>query len=293
MLELNLEYYRAFYYAKKLGSVSRAAEALFLSQPAVTRSIKKLEEFYDCALFVRSSKGITASVEGEMLFSYVDTAFGALIDGEKNLKNMLAYNGGTLEIAATETPLYSHLLSKIEQFKQDNPHVNIRINGSHTRETIDMVRSMTADLAFCVSPIEDTGTLKTQVVSEFSDIFIAGESFSQLKGREVSLKELTEYPIVTVAEHTSARGHIDNFFASSGIILSPDYTVRTSSSVLPFVEKGIAVGIVPEIFAESLLASGKVFRIQTEKDITPRSVLIVHRDESGLSHLARQFIDLF
>ena len=113
MESFNLEYYRAFCAVAQTGNVTKAAELLCLSQPAVTRSIHRLEESLGCKLFIRVSRGVRLTVEGTALFSHVDSAFKSLSNGERELKRLAAFEAGTPIIGAAEMPLYHFLLPKL------------------------------------------------------------------------------------------------------------------------------------------------------------------------------------
>lgn len=139
MESFNLEYYRAFYTVAQTGNVTKAAELLCLSQPAVSRSIHRLEESLGCKLFTRVSRGVRLTVEGTALFSHVDSAFKSLSNGERELKRLAAFEAGTLIIGAAETPLYHFLLPKLGQFREMHPNVTLQVQGSSTHETIQML----------------------------------------------------------------------------------------------------------------------------------------------------------
>jgi len=289
-LDLNLEYYRAFYHVARLNSISKAADALFLSQPAVTRSIQKLENHFKCKLFLRTAKGMKLTSEGEVLFSYVAKAIEELIAGEKELNRIMKYEGGKLEIAATETALYHYLIPKMEVFRKNHPEVYISVVGNSTPETITLLRNGIVDLAFGVSPIMDARDLTITEVSDFHDIFIAGSAYNHLKERLLSVKEVSELPIVTVEKGTSARSHLDLWFEEQGILFDPEYSVRTSTTMLPFVERNLAIGIVPSLFAQELIEQGRAFQLNVEKVIPPRRIVFMSKSDNQMSSLCRHFI---
>lgn len=292
MLDFNLEYYRAFYYVSQFASITKAAEALFLSQPAVTRSIRMLEERLGCRLFNRSSKGMKLTREGEVLFQHVNAAFTQLMNGERELAHMADYKAGTLNIAATETALYHYLLPRIEDFRNQYPKVFINLSGSSTQETIQMVRAGKADLALAVSPVAEIDDLTVVKATSFHDVFVTGTFFqTQLEGRTLSAREIAAFPIVTVEKGTSARRHIDLWFEEQGVLFEPDYSVRTTSAVLPFVERNLAIGILPELFSNEPLAEGKIHLVRTEKTIPARQVILLHKRKEELSILCRHFIE--
>lgn len=287
----NLEYYRAFYMVAQTGNVTKAAELLCLSQPAVTRSIHRLEESLGCKLFTRVSRGVRLTVEGTALFSHVDSAFKSLSNGERELKRLAAFEAGTLIIGATETPLYHFLLPKLGQFREMHPNVTLQVQGSSTHETIQMLRAEQADVVLAVSPLTDVEDLSVTNLASFRDVFVAGPRFKSLAGRHLSYDEIFRFPIVAVESGTSARGNLDAWFAEQGMTFLPNYSVRTSSTVIPFVEQGLAIGILPSLFAQSLLAQEGFFTLDTEP-IPARQILLVHRGEGRASLLCQEFIRL-
>lgn len=192
MESFNLEYYRAFYTVAQTGNVTKAAELLCLSQPAVTRSIHRLEESLACKLFTRVSRGVRLTVEGTALFSHVDSAFKSLSNGERELKRLAAFEAGTLIIGAAETPLYLFLLPKLGQFREMHPNVTLQVQGSSTHETIQMLRAEQADVVLAVSPLTDVEDLSVTELASFRDVFVAGPRFKSLAGRHSAISVRTE-----------------------------------------------------------------------------------------------------
>jgi len=293
MLDFNLEYYRAFYYVAQLSSVSKAADALFLSQPNITRSIKKLEEHLNCMLFTRVSRGMQLTNEGKIVFNHVERAFEQFFEAEKTLHRMANFETGIITIGATETALYFFLLPIIESFRKEYPKVYINFSGSTTPETIKMVREGIVDLSVVVSPITDCDDLVVTTTIEFQDIFVASPSFIEaehLHERVLSAKEVCEFPTVAVEKGTTSRNHIDLWFKEQGIFFESDYSVRTPSTVLSLVQRNLAIGVLPDLFVNNLLDRGKICKIVMEQTIPKRQVLAIHKDESQMTALSRNFI---
>lgn len=203
----------------------RPPRLLCLSQPAVTRSIHRLEESLGCKLFTRVSRGVRLTVEGAALFSHVDSAFKSLSNGERELKRLAAFEAGTPIIGAAETPLYHFLLPKLGQFREMHPNVTLQVQGSSTHETIQMLRAEQADVVPAVSPLTDVEDLSVTELASFRDVFVAGPRF-----------------------------------------------------------KSLAIGILPSLFAQSLLAQEGFFALDTDP-IPARQILLVHRGEGRTSLL--------
>lgn len=110
MLDFNMEYLRTFYYVASLKSISKAADALYITQPACTQTIKKLENYMGTELFYRKSRSTELTPAGALLFKHVRQGFHAFLNGEKELVRSKEHSAGTLSISATETPLFSVIL---------------------------------------------------------------------------------------------------------------------------------------------------------------------------------------
>jgi len=294
LLNCSLEYYRAFYYSARLSSISKAAEALFLTQPAVTRSIQKLEEYLDCRLFIRGAKGVRLTKEGEHLFQKVADAFTSMIDGEKQLRQMALFEMGTLEIGATETALYYFLLPKIEAFRVRYPKINIHIAGSFTKDMVHLLQEDRADISFAETPIDELNgqsDILLEPILEFHDIFAAGPNFSQLKNLRMTAEELSRLPLVTAERGTSVRSNIDRWFESQGVLFDPVYSVHTNSSVAAFVLHNLAVGVMPVMFAKEVLKRKGCFALKTEIPISARSIVLMYKKTVPMSGLCRLFVE--
>jgi len=126
-MEQNLNYYKIFYETAKSGNISKAAENLYISQPAVSKSIARLEQSLNHTLFIRSKKGVRLPEEGETLFHYLSTAFDSIDTAEKTLKRIGQFGIGQIRIGVS-TSLCKHiLLSYLQDFIRDNPHVKVSI----------------------------------------------------------------------------------------------------------------------------------------------------------------------
>ena len=290
MLNFNLEYYRAFYYVAKLGNMTKAAEALFISQPAVSRSIQSLENSLQTTLFVRRSHGMELTPEGTALYAHVEAAFEHLLSGEEEVKRTSRYNETTIRVAATETPLYHLLLPKIESFRQMYPHVHFQISGSSTEETIALLRDNRVDFALAVSPLGELPDLKILDGPVFRDVLVAGPEFSPLAQEVMTAEKLSAQPVIAVRKGTSARRHIDFWFQEQGVFFLPAFSVQTSSMVLPFVLRNLGIGILPEQFAREALERGRVIQLCQDRPFHSRQIYAVLPKSAMLPKICGTFL---
>ena len=154
-MEQNLNHYKIFYEAAKAGNISKAADNLYISQPAVSKSITKLEQSLGQILFIRSKKGVKLTEEGKTLFEYLKQAFDSIDTAEKTLRQRSRFGIGQLRIGVS-TSLCKHiLLSYLQDFIRENPHVKVSIECNPTYETIQLLKQDKIDIGLiCDTPLE-------------------------------------------------------------------------------------------------------------------------------------------
>ena len=127
----NFEYYKIFYYVAKYENLTKAATVLKTSQPAVTRTIHKLENELGCRLFTRSKTGMQLTPEGRTFYGYVAAGCAQFFKGENDLSNLISLENGTIYISATETALHCYLFQAMEEFNSLYPNVRFKILNNH------------------------------------------------------------------------------------------------------------------------------------------------------------------
>lgn len=156
-MEQNLNYYKIFYEVAKSGNISKAAQNLYISQPAVSKSVTKLEQALGHTLFIRSKKGVKLTEEGQTLFGYLVKAFDSIDTAEKTLKRIGTFGMGQLRIGVS-TSLCKHiLLSYLQDFIKDNPHVKVSIACNPTFETIQLLKAGKIDIGLICNTTLDKG----------------------------------------------------------------------------------------------------------------------------------------
>ena len=135
----HLEYYKVFYYAARRQSLTAAAKELSISQPAVSQTIRLLEEELGAKLFIRASRGIRLTSEGELLYTYVAQAIDRLENGEKKLRQMLDLELGEVHIGASDMTLQFYLLPYLESFHERYPKIKVNVTNAPTPETLKLL----------------------------------------------------------------------------------------------------------------------------------------------------------
>lgn len=279
-MNTNYEYYKIFYYVAKYGNLTKAALALSTSQPAVTRTIHKLEEELGCRLFIRSKAGMALTSEGQTFYEYVSAGCAQFFKGEQKITSLLSLDEGAITISATETALHCCLLQAMENFHELHPKVTFKILNNSSSESIAALRQGQVDMAMISSiPFAMETPLVAHTVHSYNDILIGGRKYSHLKENTHTLAELSEYPWVSLTSEAITRIFLNTYFASQGVPFHPAIELATTDLILPAIEHNLGIGFLPPEFAKEAIDTGSVFCIQIPDEMPHRTISLVYDSE--------------
>ncbi len=290
---VNLDLYRVFYMVAKCGSLTKAAEELYISQPAVSQAIKQLENQLGVGLFNRTHRGMELSAQGgKVIFPYVERALALFNDAQTRITQSKNTATGTLRIGASDTIFEYFLADKIVEYRELFPNVKIDLLAGFTPDTIEQLKRNHCDVAFVNLPIEVDSELELYGnCMRLNDIFIAGEKFKELEGRTVTFAELKKYPLIFMDPNTVARRSLDNFFSSMGVELTPSMEVGSWDLMKRFVLRGMGIGVIPREYCKRRLAEGDVFEVKTDPTLPVRSVGMLIPKNAPRSFALHSFVD--
>lgn len=291
---VNLELYRVFYTVAKCGSLTKAAQELFISQPAVSQSIKQLEGQLGIALFNRTHRGMELSAAGgKLIYKQVEEALRLLDEAENTLSELQTTATGTIRIGATDSIFYHVLADKIALYNQKYPAVKFELISSTSPYTVSQLKEGKCDIAFVNLPMEDDDVKFYGTVCHLSDVFVAGERFSDLKGDPIPLKRLQELPVLMIEENTVARRSLSAFLDNLGIQLHPDTEVANWDLMIKLAVKGMGVGCIPREYCQKQLADGTLFELNISPALPVRGVGIALLRNVQLSFAMKEFLAMF
>ena len=277
-MSVKLELYRVFKEVAEVGNITAAAQALYISQSAVSQSIKQLERDLQTRLFARNSRGVSLTAEGQMLYEYVRSAMGLLETGEEKLSQTRELQMGQLTIGASDTVTSQFLLPYLDEFHKRHPAIHIQIISGRSHKVLGLLRSGKVDIAFASTPT-DTSSLHIFPCFDTHAIFVAGADYPCDFDHTYTLEEIAAFPLILLERKASSRLHLDKFFLQNGHHLNPEIELGARSLLVDLAAIGFGVAGVTEEFVKNELASGKLRKLQTDFAIPPRSVdLCILRD---------------
>lgn len=272
-MEQNLSQYKIFYEVAKTGNISKAAKELYISQPAISKSISKLEDSLNTTLFNRNSRGVQLTAEGQLLFQHAKAAFDALSQGELELKRIRNFNMGHIRIGVSNTLCRFIMVSYLQAFIQRYPHIKITIESQSTTHTLTMLEQERIDIGLVAEPRSLKGLVFLPVM-EIEDIFVAAPSYLEnLKLREGADVDVFQTGNIMLLDRNNiTRRYIDDYMNINHIEANNLLEVTTMDLLIEFARIGLGVGCVIKEFVEEDLNSGRLVQLALGTPIHKRTV---------------------
>ncbi len=244
---INLNLYKTFYDVAKSESISEAAKKTFTSQPAISKSIKKLEETLNVKLFYRNLDGIKLTSEGEKLLFYVEEAFNNLLVGERNITENEKLQSGKLTIGVPSQIGTFFVFDSISKFHKIYPNIEITIISSSTKSLLKKLKLHEIDFIIDSSPINDVQEdVIIRPLKKVDNCFIVSKKYEDKIKNIKSLKDIENYPLILPVPNTSNRSNLDLLFEKNGIKPTNVMNIHTSEMILGAVKKDLGIGYIIE-----------------------------------------------
>lgn len=289
-MSVKLELYRVFKDVAEAGNITAAAQTLFISQSAVSQSIKQLEAELQTRLFARNSRGVTLTADGRMLYEYVRSAMGLLETGEEKLSQSRDLQMGHLTIGASDTVTSQFLLPYLDRFHRQYPAIHIQIISGRSHKVLGLLQSGKVDIAFASTP-QEGASLETFPCLATHSIFVAGAEYPCDFDHVYTLEEIARFPLILLERKASSRLYLEKYFLQNGLHLNPEIELGARSLLVDLAAIGFGVAGVTEEFVRRELESGRLRKLRTSFDIPPRSVDLCVLRDVPLTSAAQRFSD--
>lgn len=285
---LSLDSYRVFYYVAQYRSFTKAAQILYSNQPNVTRTIKNLENALGCRLFIRSSRSVQLTPEGEELFAHICPAMEQIRTGEETVLMHSSLQAGTISIGASEIALHRILLPALEPFRRAYPGIRLRIFNSNTQQAVSTLRERLVDFSLVTPPIQQSELFLQTELAAFSEVPVCGSAYADLAEETLTLEQLAASPLISLCKGTSTHQLYADWFQSQGLVFSPDIEAATADQILPMVRANLGIGFVPEHTASEAADDGSITILRLQDRPPERTIVLLKRKDTPLSVAAEK-----
>lgn len=291
-MNINLDLYKLFYVVAQCGSISKAAEQLFISQPAITFQIKKLESQLEATLFTRTKHGMILTDEGQIIYDYVKKALDNIANGENVLSNLKNLESGTLRIGASTTVCRHVVMKYLEIFHEKYPKIDIQIVNTLTPTLIKELRNGNLDILFLNMPMSENKDFKITKIKDVQDIFVGNKKYYELTKGKISLNELENYPLIFQRYPSNTRSFLNNYLNNNKININPKLEVVSYNLIMDLVKAGFGIGYATKEFIEDELNNKTLYEIKIEPNIPKRYIGIATLDNKITNYSVNKLIEI-
>lgn len=290
-MDINYELYKVFYHVAITLSFSEASKQLFISQSAVSQSIKVLEKKLNQKLFIRSTKRVQLTPEGEILFKHIEPAMNLIKQGENQLLEAHTLNGGQLRIGASDTICRYYLVPYLNKFHKQFPHVHIKVTNQTSIACASLLEHGQVDFIVVNYPNSAlSSTHIPRVINEFHDVFVANRQYFPLDGRESSLASLQKYPILMLDRKSTTSEFLHAMFQRSHLDLVPEIELSSNDLLIDLARIGLGIAFVPDFCIPT--DDKDLFVVKLKEELPKRQMVVAYNERMPLSQTAKQFMSM-
>ena len=290
-MDINYELYKVFYHVASSLSFSEASKQLFISQSAVSQSIKTLEKKIGQPLFIRSTKKVQLTPAGALLLKHVEPAMNLISRGESQLLESGSLGLGQLHIGASDTICRYFLVPYLNKFHKLYPNVHIKVTNS---TSIDCARILeNGQVDFIITNYPNSGLLNThsvRAIREFRDVFVASADHFPLQDKTFTLAELLDYPIMMLDRKSTTSEFLHSMFQKSHLDLVPEIELSSNDLLIDLARIGLGIAFVPDFCIPK--DEKQLFILKLSETLPVRQLVVVHNENLPVSQAAKQFMDM-
>lgn len=288
-MNINFELYKVFHEVATSKSISKAAENLLISQPAVTQSIKTLEDQLGGKLFIRTPKGVILTNEGEELYKYIKEGMNYFINGTNKFSSLKNLDSGVINIGATTVISEHYLMPYLDTFHTKYPNVDINIHNDLTDNLIKELRNGNLDIIIINIPNTNIKDIDTYALTTLQDIFVGNSKYKDKKYN--TIKELLKEDILLQKTPSVTRTNFNNYLKENNLDCTPKMEVVSHSLLTGLTENGFGISLLTKNFIRDKLEN-TLYEIKTKEQLPERTLGYAIKNGNIPSFTTTKFIEI-
>lgn len=291
-MDVSLDLYKIFYTVAQCGSISSAADKLFISQPAITFQIKKLEEQLDTSLFTRTKHGVVLTEEGTVLYEYINKAMETITNGENALSNLKNLDSGIIRIGSSTTVCRHVVMPYLEEFHKKYPKIDIQIVNNLTVNLIKDLRNGNLDILFLNLPMTENKDLNIIPICDVQDIFVGNKDYYDKTKGKLKLEELKDYPLIFQKLPSNTRSYLNNYLKENNMDIKPQLEVVSYNLIMDLVHAGFGIGYATKKFIKKELDNKELYEIKVEPKVEKRYIGLATINKKTPNYSVNKLIEM-
>ena len=272
-MNIDFELYRIFYTVANNGNITAAAKELNISQPAISKSIKNLEEQLGGTLFIRTKRGVILTSEGKEFYNYIKKAIEYITSAENKFTDLINLETGCIRIGISTTLTKEFLLPYLEKFHKLYPNIDIMINTNISSELLTKLRNGLIDIVILnLNNKKYDDDIEIIKCKEINDCFVINKDYLNLNNLNLSIKDLNNYPLILQTKESNTRDFIDNFAKEHNVIFKPNMELASYTLVVTLAKIGFGIGYATKEYIKKELENKELFELKIKETIPPRYI---------------------
>lgn len=288
-MNINYEYYRIFYYVVIYQNITRASIKLNISQPAISKTIKLLEDQLNTKLFIRSNRGVILTSQGRMIFNDIKSGIEHFENVENIINEFNELKKGKIAIGASTTVVRYFLFPFLDKFHNKYPNIEIILDTDPTNKLIDKLKNGILDIVFLTNNFNDKNYKLINCI-EIHDSFFTSDY--ELSKKTIKLKDINNYKLILQSEESNTRKHLDNLCFENNILLNPILDLSSFTLMVDFVKKGYGIGFGTIEFLKKEINDKEIYTMKIDKKIKSRKINALYKSNIK-SNILNEFIRIF
>ena len=290
-MDINYELYKVFYHVATSLSFSEASKKLFISQSAVSQSIKTLEKKLGQSLFIRSTKKVQLTSAGALLLKHVEPAMNLIARGESQLLDSGTLGLGQLHIGASDTICRYLLVPYFKKFHELFPNVPIKVTNATSIKCVELLDQRKVDLIVTNFPNSHLNhTYVQKIICNFSDVFIANPKYFDLVDTVISFEELNQNPILMLDKNCTTSEFLHNLFLQHQLELVPEVELSSNDLLIDLARIGLGIAFVPDYCVTG--DNKDLFILKTKEKMPSRQIVASVNTTLPVSASTEEFLKL-
>ncbi len=272
-MNIDFELYRIFYVVANHCNITKASEELSISQPAISKSIKSLEEQLGGQLFVRTKRGVVLTEEGKEFYNYIKQAIEYINNAENKFTDLINLETGCIKIGISTTLTKEFLLPYLEEFHSLYPKIDIQIITNLTSDLMPKLRNGLIDIVILNLNDKNYGNdIEIIKCREIHDCFIVGNKYKELANKNLSLNDLNNYPLILQAKGSNTREFLDKFSNENNVIFKPNIELASYTLVVEFTKIGLGIGYATKEYIKDKIKNKELYELKIKEKIPSRYI---------------------
>jgi DNA-binding transcriptional LysR family regulator len=292
-MNVNFELYRIFFVVASVGNITKASKELCISQPAVTKQIKQLEDQLGGELFIRTKRGVILTDNGKEIYNYIKQAMNLFSNAEMQFSNLKKLGSGTLKIGTSTTLAKLYLIGYLNEFHKEYPNVGIQILTNPSSELKEMLKDGKLDMVIAKDfDLMDDNLLDKTKLGVLHHSFIASSKYNELKDVEVKLEDMNKYPLLMPQNPSTTRALLADYCKRNDIALTTRIEIASYSLIEELVSIGLGIGLVTEEFIKKEVMGKDIFFVKTNPPLPSINFSLFTLKDSHHSFAANKLIEM-